>query len=146
MSEALHTGRCLCGQVRFEARGEPNWVAHCHCASCRRATSAAFATYVGYAAAAVTWSGPPRREYASSPGVVRTFCPQCGSPMSFQGTGWRDEIHLFAASFDDADSLSPQLHEHTDEKLSWVQLADGLPHCEHGAGDLLSAAQQVRRP
>ena len=34
-----HKGRCLCGAVEFEFEGKPNWVAYCHCESCRRNTS-----------------------------------------------------------------------------------------------------------
>ena len=44
----MRDGRCLCGAVRYRVTGEPIWTAHCHCQSCRRATSAAFATYAGY--------------------------------------------------------------------------------------------------
>ncbi len=120
-------GRCLCGQVRFVARGAPKWVAHCHCESCRRATSAAFATYVGYPAAAVAWTGTPPASYASSPGVERRFCPRCGSPMSFAGERWPGEIHLFAASFLEPAAFAPQVHVHAAEQLAWVHLDDGLP-------------------
>jgi hypothetical protein len=47
--------------VRFVARGEPKWVAHCHRESCRRGASAAFVTYAGYAANAFEWIGPALR-------------------------------------------------------------------------------------
>lgn len=120
-------GHCLCGAVRFTARGAPKWIAHCHCDSCRRATSAPFTTYVGYPAAAVTWTGKAPCAYASSPGVTRQFCPQCGSPMSFAGARWPDEIHLFATSFDAPGDLAPAMHVYVDEQLPWIHLADGLP-------------------
>jgi len=127
MTAIERTGRCLCGAVRFSARGEPNWIAHCHCDSCRRATSAAFATYAGYPAEAVAWTAAAPRRYASSPGVTRSFCANCGAPMSFAGERWPGEIHLFAASFDAPGELVPQLHVYAEEQLPWVHLDDGLP-------------------
>lgn len=120
MSDIERRGHCLCGQVRFVARGEPVWVAHCHCESCRRATSAAFATYAGYRAAAVEWTDGPRAIHRSSPGVQRGFCPRCGSPMSFESVRWPDEIHLLLPSFEDPESLTPTRHVHADARIGWV--------------------------
>jgi len=121
------SGRCLCGQTRYCVTGEPLWVAHCHCESCRRATAAAFATYVGFPAAAVRWSAAEPGQFSSSPGVLRRFCTHCGSPMSYQSERWPDEIHLFAATFDDPAAFAPQVHVYAGEQLPWVRLADGLP-------------------
>lgn len=121
------TGHCLCGAVRFAASGAPLWVAHCHCESCRRATGAPMATYAGFRPADVQWGGRPRALFASSPGVQRGFCRDCGSPMSFAGDKWPGEIHLFVASFDDPALLRPTLHVHAGEQLAWLHLADGLP-------------------
>jgi hypothetical protein len=131
----IRKGRCLCGAVRFIARGEPRWAAHCHCDSCRRATSAPIATYAGYLTDAVEWEGEKLAPYESSPGVERQFCARCGSPMSFSGAKWPDEIHLFAASFEEPDSLKPTCHVHVGEKLGWIQLADGLPRYKTTARD-----------
>jgi hypothetical protein len=113
--------------VRFVARGEPKWVAHCHCESCRRATSAPLTTYAGYPTEAVSWTGEAPAVFHSSPGVIRRFCRDCGSPMTFEGERWPGEVHLFVASFDEPASLRPTLHVHVGEQLSWLHLADGLP-------------------
>jgi hypothetical protein len=131
----VRTGRCLCRAVTFVARGEPRWVAHCHCESCRRATSSAIATYAGYASSSVEWTGEPPAEYQSSPGVTRRFCRRCGSPMSFEGERWPDEIHLFVPSLDRPETLQPKGHVHVEEQLGWLKLADHLPRYAKTARD-----------
>ncbi|MGD0141971.1 MAG: GFA family protein [Rhizomicrobium sp.] len=135
MTTIERRGRCLCGAVQFVARGAPRWVAHCHCESCRRTTSAAFATYAGYDSAAVSWTGEPLGAYHSSPGVTRSFCRRCGSPMSFAGEKWPDEIHLFLPSFENPSDIAPKLHVHAGEQLDWIHLADGLPRYATTAGE-----------
>ena len=37
-------GGCLCGAVRYESDALTGPIAHCHCATCRKAHGAAFAT------------------------------------------------------------------------------------------------------
>ncbi|MCH7778639.1 MAG: GFA family protein, partial [Gemmatimonadetes bacterium] len=69
-----HPGGCLCGAVRFEARGKPLWIAHCHCQSCRRNTGSALATFVGFAGEGFAYLAGAPATYASSPGVTRGFC------------------------------------------------------------------------
>lgn len=123
-------GRCLCGAVRFRAAGQPRFVAHCHCESCRRQASSPFTTYAGYAQADVAFSGAKLAAYASSPGVVRRFCQRCGAPMAYEGPRWPGEVHLFVASFDDPASLVPALHVNTAEALPWIRLDDGLRRIE----------------
>jgi hypothetical protein len=135
MTTMERRGRCLCGATRFLAQGQPKWIAHCHCESCRRATSAAFATYAGYAGTSVAWSGDAPGAYQSSPGVRRRFCRHCGSPMSFEGERWPGEIHLFVASFEDPAELLPQIHVHVEEQLAWVHLSDGLPRFARTASE-----------
>ena len=43
-----HSGSCLCAQVTYELRGEPENQSHCHCIACNNATSTPFATLVYY--------------------------------------------------------------------------------------------------
>jgi hypothetical protein len=84
-------------------------------------------TYVGFGTTDVSWSGEGRKTFESSPGVERSFCERCGSPMSFVGSRWPDEVHLFAASFKDPSALRPSVHVHAGEQLPWLLLGDGLP-------------------
>jgi hypothetical protein len=115
------TGGCQCGAVRFEARGTPKFVANCHCSACRRATAAAFSTWVGFASAAITWHGE-RAIYESSPGVRRGYCRACGTPLSYSGEKWPGETHLLIGAFDDAGNLVPAGDAFEAQKLPWTQL------------------------
>ena len=126
-SGGQRSGGCLCGAVRYLAEGAPLWSAHCHCRSCRRATGSAMATYVGYLRPQVRQTGAEPASYASSPGVVRRFCGRCGTPVSYEGERWPDQIHLFLCTFDEPESVQPEGHVYTAEQLSWLKLEDGLP-------------------
>ena len=117
-----HGGGCRCGAVRFEASGKPNWVAYCHCRSCRQATGAPVAAYAGFPAAQVAFPAGRPTEYASAPGVRRGFCGRCGSPISFTGERWPGEVHLHLGSFDDSTDLVPTEQAFAEERLAWLHL------------------------
>lgn len=119
-------GRCLCGSVRWESDGPVLWAGHCHCNSCRRASSAPFTSFFGVPRASVGWTGVlVRRE--TSAGVGRAFCPGCGSQMNFQSTRWPEETHLYAATLDDPAAFEPQAHFHWAERVPWITVTDDLP-------------------
>jgi hypothetical protein len=120
-------GGCLCGAVRFQADGPPNWVAHCHCSSCRRATGAPMTTFAGFARERVTFVRGAPKTFNSSPGVTRGFCGACGTPLSFQGERWPGELHLFVATFDDPAQLTPQAHVNIAQRVPWLEIHDDLP-------------------
>jgi hypothetical protein len=126
-------GHCLCGRVTFEYRGPEIWRGHCHCESCRRATSSAFTTFFGVPRNACRFTGAEASIYRSSPGVRRMFCSNCGSPVAFESDCWPDETHFYAACLDDPADFSPEFHVHVAEKLPWVELADRLPQYERNA-------------
>jgi hypothetical protein len=126
-------GHCLCGHVTFEYRGPEIWCGHCHCESCRRATSSPFTTWVGVRRDSCRLTGAEPGVYRSSPGVRRLFCRDCGSPIAFESERWPDETHLYAASLEGAPAVTPQFHVHVAEKLPWITIADGLPQYERNA-------------
>lgn len=125
MSQATleHHGRCLCGAVRYRAEGAPKWIANCHCASCRRATGAPMATYAGFAAERLAYvAGAPER-FASSPGVTRSFCGRCGTPLTYEGARWPGEVHVLVGTMDRPEDFPPTGDAFVEEQLPWLHLA-----------------------
>src|SRR4029078_380173 len=72
------TGRCQCRAIEYQVTGEPKWVMHCHCESCRRAVSSAVATYVGVRLEQFSYLKGEPTYYESSPRAERHSCTQCG--------------------------------------------------------------------
>jgi hypothetical protein len=127
MAEQMYTGGCLCGAVSVAAEGDAEWVAHCHCPSCRRATGGAFATFAGYPRDKVMIDGEAYRQHSSSPGVNRGFCKKCGASISYHNNRWPSEIHLHVGVMDKPERFEPQAHEYVKAQLQWLHLEDGLP-------------------
>lgn len=133
--DATATGRCLCGALRFETRGEPLWVTHCHCASCRRNTGSAVATFVGVRAGDHRYTRGAPAVYESTPGVRRRFCARCGTPMSYEADRFPGEVHLFLGTLDDPGAFRPKGHVFYAERVPWFEVHDDLPRFDTTSGD-----------
>jgi hypothetical protein len=121
------SGGCLCGAVRYRTQGAPAWVAHCHCTSCRRTAGAAFVTYAGFKRPNFAFTRGAPKVFESSPGVARRFCPDCGTPLTYEGARWPDEVHILLCTLDEPQTLAPQAHVYTAEAMPWAHLDDNLP-------------------
>ncbi|NBB92155.1 MAG: hypothetical protein GVY32_03180 [Gammaproteobacteria bacterium] len=77
------SGRCFCGAVRWASDGAILWAAICHCTDCRRAASADYVSWFGVRRCTLSWEGPWQVRH-SCEGIARSFCGNCGSPMSFE--------------------------------------------------------------
>ncbi len=130
MGAEAKRGRCLCGSVRFAYEGPENWVAHCHCESCRRQTASPFTTFMGVPNGVWEWTGVMPSVYASSAGVKRSFCPTCGAPVAFEADRFADEIHFYVSLLDDPSILAPEGHVHWDDRVPWLVIHDDLPKRE----------------
>jgi hypothetical protein len=69
-----------------------------------------------------------RKVYRSTPGVRRSFCPECGTPLTWEGNwGGRTSIELHLNTFDQSDTFVPDRHVFYAERLKWFEVADRLP-------------------
>lgn len=132
MTAALHGG-CLCGAVRYQAGGAPFHQTVCHCADCRRATGAPMVGWFTVRPGDLVFTAAEPRRRQSSPGVTRSFCPGCGTPLTFQDRA--EEVDVTICTLDDPDALPPRDHTRTLGQLAWVRLADGLPRHPRLRGD-----------
>ena len=126
MTEGVHTGGCLCGAVRYEARGAPWNVRMCHCTLCRRATGQPFFARALFPASAVTVTGETAG-FDSSAHLRRIFCPACGTRLFAKGLNEPARLGIALGTLDDPEALPPTEHIYVSTKLSWLNLDDGLP-------------------
>src|SRR5215203_1283128 len=116
------TGGCLCGAVRFRAFGEPVTVAWCHCSSCRKHTGAPAACYADYLRHSVEFLKGRPAHFQSSAGVLRGFCAECGSTLTFEEAAAPDMLFLHIGSFDEPQVFRPVASSHGSERLPWVRV------------------------
>lgn len=124
-----YSGGCLCGQLRYEADGEPLYAGFCCCADCRKASGSGFIPFMGFAGSAVRFTGQTRQfvsKAARGGDSVRNFCPVCGG-LVFGGIVGEDESHtIYAGSLDDPTIFQPQMAIFTRDRPPWVLLPPGL--------------------
>ena len=65
-------------------------VLYCHCNWCRKATGAPVSVWLMFDQGQVAFIVGSPQKYASSPGVLRGFCPTCGTPLWWEGA-WDDK-------------------------------------------------------
>ena len=134
--DAVFTGGCLCGAVRFEVTPPTKWCAHCHCSLCRRAHGAAFVTWIGVEKTCfMVVSGTEHIGWHQSTSEARRgLCKLCGSTMLFEGERWPDEVHIALANMEGPIDRSPQAHVFFDRHVDWVEICDDLPHFGGASG------------
>jgi hypothetical protein len=114
-------GRCLCGAVRFVAKGAPKWVLWCHCDSCRRHSGAPASVFVSFSDDAVTVTHGAIATYTSSAGVERGFCARCGSTLTCTNQKLPNETHFHVGAFERAGELAPTAELFPRERLPWFE-------------------------
>lgn len=115
-------GSCLCGAIKYEIDQLDMPIAHCHCRTCQKAHSAAFATTAGVMREHFRWlkGADKLAAFESSPGKLRRFCPQCGSHLIAE---WVHQPHVIVrvATLDDDPQTLPARHIWTSHDRPWLK-------------------------
>ncbi|HYG44702.1 MAG TPA: GFA family protein [Bordetella sp.] len=124
------TGGCQCGAVRYTITAEPLTAATCHCRDCQYASGGAAAHALLLAPEALQVQRGQAREHAyqgdSGNTVVRSFCPDCGTPL-FGRTEGAGYVIVKAGSLDDPAVFRPRLALWTDSAPPWHHTDPALP-------------------
>jgi len=124
-------GGCYCGRIRYEAAGAPFHETACHCSICRRTTGAPYVAWFSVRSADFRFTAGEPARFSSSPHGTRTFCPTCGTQLTFKSSGAPGEIDVTTGSLDDPETVPPRDHIFIGTRLRWVRIDDGLP-AHHG--------------
>ncbi len=91
------------------------------------------ATFVGVQKDQFTLSAGAFGRIESSPGVYRSFCATCGTPMAYERDDLPREIHLYLGTLEHPEEMRPTMEVFCRERLLWLKLTvdgpsfDGLP-------------------
>lgn len=121
------SGSCLCGAVRYEIDGLDGPIGHCHCRTCRKSHTAAYASTARVNRNRFRWTTGREmvRGFLSSPDKTRYFCGTCGAHILAEREG-QDQVILRVASLDDDPGERPVAHIWTSHDAPWLE-AEGIP-------------------
>jgi hypothetical protein len=123
------TGGCLCGALRYEADGVPDYTGHCYCEDCRKASGAGFIPFIGFTASAVRFQGQSlkfKSKAANGREATRNSCPVCGS-LVFGGDVDKDtSFTIYAGTLDDPSQFHPAVAIFTRGRPDWAVIPSGL--------------------
>ena len=89
VNDAMATGSCLCGAVRYEVDPPLRDVILCHCEMCRKAHGHIGAYTAAPKSALRVTESRGLKWYASSAIARRGFCGECGGTLFWEGNGPR---------------------------------------------------------
>jgi hypothetical protein len=129
MTHAPLTGACLCGDVTYEARGEPQRFFFCHCSRCRKASGSAHAANIFLQPGTLRFlTGEDQIRSFRLPEAVRFanhFCGRCGSRLP--RLAGADTVVIPAGSLNGDAPLAPQARIFTGSGASWACHGDQVP-------------------
>jgi hypothetical protein len=127
MTETSLSGRCFCGAVRYRC-GAPIYAPTlCHCESCRRVAGAHSVAWLTVRAESFVYLAAKPAEFSSSSQAIRSFCSQCGTPLTYRHEERAGEIDITAVTLDQAAAIVPADHTWMEDALPWDRPRDDLP-------------------
>ncbi|HID67190.1 MAG TPA: GFA family protein [Roseibacterium sp.] len=106
---------------------------YCHCSDCRRLTGAPVAAFAAFALQQVQFTPSKGPRKSVTKGVDRWFCAGCGSQLAATYGYLPGQIYIPLGIIDQAATLQPQGHSHTDSALPWFHIDDTLPRDQGSA-------------
>lgn len=115
------SGGCQCGAVRYEAVGEPQHHAVCHCADCRASAGAPLVAWMAFAEDQVRVTRGQTTTYVGKTRARRQFCPGCGTGLFYTNAEMLPGIiDIQSATLDTAADEAPGAQIQVAERLPWI--------------------------
>lgn len=122
-------GGCYCGELRYEAVGEPMMQAQCHCRECQYIAGGGPNLFIAMPIKGFTYTkGEPKkftRKDLEHP-VTREFCAECGTHVVTGPPGFPALI-LKVGTLDDPTAFAgPQMAIYTVDKQPYHVIPEGM--------------------
>lgn len=125
------SGKCACGSISYMSAREPVAMINCHCSDCQISSGAPFASGIVVMTADLEVSGTPKTyavRASSGAFAIRSFCPDCGTPLFTSSEANPQFTSIRFPSLDDAADFKPMLDIYTANAQQWVCLDPAIPH------------------
>jgi|CXWL01.1.fsa_nt_gi hypothetical protein len=125
-----YSGRCLCGEVRYETDADSVFMGNCHCADCQRASGGPFAPVMMFPVGTVAVVGTPK--YFLSRGdsgsvIDRGFCQACGSQLFVKLEALPGLLGVRPGSLDVPSLFQPSLDFYVSSATSCNHMDPAIP-------------------
>jgi hypothetical protein len=121
---------CSCGQLSVTCEGEPVRISMCHCLACQRRTGSVFAAQARFPRSQVTAiegrSGTFVRTPDSGNDIAFHFCPDCGSTVYWEPSGFPDVIAVAIGAFADPGFPAPRHSVYESYRHAWAMNPSAL--------------------
>jgi hypothetical protein len=135
MTDLPLTGRCNCGEVRFEVTAPPISASYCHCTRCQRRTGTAASANARAAPGSfrIVAGEDKLRAWKPPGGFEKWFCGECGSALFSRDPDDPDEVGIRMGTFDRNPGVRPSVRKFVAYAAPWEPLPDdGLPRYPEG--------------
>ncbi|MCG8489799.1 MAG: GFA family protein [Chromatiales bacterium] len=129
--QSIATGRCLCGAVSYQIKGNLGIFQYCHCSRCRKFTGSAFAANLLVSPKQFEWlSGEElvgRYELTEAKHFATGFCKQCGSSLPWRSQSGKAVV-VPAGTLDEDPGIRPSQNVFSTSGADWYEEPHKLPH------------------
>ncbi len=128
------TAKCSCGNLSISISGKPDIIATCSCKDCQVRTGSAFAVNAYFADDCVVAKTGESKEFThiSDEGrpIVRSFCPECGTTVSWKAALLPQHVGIPVGGFADPDFPEPRVAVWQASKHKWVNFPEHWMHSD----------------
>ncbi len=117
-----YQGSCLCGKVKYEVKGTPKIVAHCHCIDCQKLSGAGHSTGAMFSEKDFSLTGEVGEYKLTAENgseVTRVFCPSCGSPILGKNTDMSGYITISLGTLENSSDFKPEVVVFARNRKPW---------------------------
>jgi len=137
VSAPPHTGRCLCGAVRFTLSEPPKGATYCHCTRCQRRTgtsSSAQAQIDGSAFELTQGANYVKAWRHPDGGFEKAFCRECGAHLFSRNPDDHSLMAIRMSAFDSDPGVRPSKRSFVAYAAAWEPIPDdGLERFDESA-------------
>jgi hypothetical protein len=126
MPDAILTGGCQCGAVRYALDQQPENVHVCHCRMCQKAVGGPFAVICPVLKPAFRVTRGEVSTFMSSGVGRRGFCSACGTPLTFDYPDG-DDVGVLVGTLDEPGRAPPERQSGNESRVSWYAGLQGVP-------------------